>query len=72
MWITYLEYCIAQDNSITIDEKVLDINPQDFLSWYAQHNSRAATTTPASLASTTPAPSAKTSSNMVSNPSSRF
>ena len=58
MWIAYLEYCVAQNNPITMDEEVLDIDPQEFRIWYAQHNSRAATTTSAPSASTTMTPTA--------------
>ena len=52
MWIAYLEYHVKQNNPITMDEEVLDIDPPEFTMWYAQHNSRAATTTPAPSTST--------------------
>ena len=58
MWIAYLEYHVKQNNPITMDEEVLDIDPTEFIMWYAQHNSRAATTTPAPSTSTPMTPTA--------------
>ena len=58
MWIAYLEFRVAQNNPITMDEEVLDIDPMEFCLWYAQHNSRAATTTPAPSTCTPTTPTA--------------
>ena len=58
MWIAYLEHRVPQNIPITMDEEVLDIDSQELRMWYAQHNSGAAITTPASSTSTPTTPTA--------------
>ena len=53
MWIAYLEYHATQNTPITMDEEVLNIDPQEFRMWYTQHNSWAATITLAPSTRTT-------------------
>ena len=69
MWIAYLEHRVATNNPIITDEEVLDIDPQEFKLWYAQHNSRAAVTTPAPAPST---PTNPTASRVPTTPTDLF